>query len=112
VDVIITTARLGHFFTEVGRPGELGLAPPTADDVARFVQIAQRYGYRLGTEEDNLAVGITLPPLSGRPSERTDQHALARDCLRNGPRRRRPGSPNIDNLIYIKMNLDDRHTYT
>ncbi|MCW2650733.1 MAG: hypothetical protein QOF66_2500 [Mycobacterium sp.] len=110
--MIITTARLGHFFTEVGRPGELGLAPPTADDVARFVQIAQRYGYRLGTEEDNLAVGITLPPLSGRPSERTDQHALARDCLRNGPRRRRPGSPNIDNLIYIKMNLDDRHTYT
>jgi hypothetical protein len=88
------------------------LAPPTADDVARFVQIAQRYGYRLGTEEDNLAVGITLHPLPSRPSERTDQHALARDCLRNGPRRRRTGSPNIDNLICNKINLDDGHTYT
>lgn len=59
VDLVITTPRMGRFFQEVGRPAD---APArTAEDVDHFVQTAHRYGYRLGTPEENAAVGITLP---------------------------------------------------
>jgi quercetin dioxygenase-like cupin family protein len=59
VDLIITTARMGKFFREIGRPADA--PPPTPDELARFVETAGRYGYRLGTPEENAAVGITLP---------------------------------------------------
>jgi hypothetical protein len=59
VDLIITTPRLGRFFKEVGRP--VGAPPPTAAEMANFVETAIRYGYRLGTPEENAAVGIELP---------------------------------------------------
>jgi quercetin dioxygenase-like cupin family protein len=63
VDLIITTARMGRFFREVGRP--VGSPPPTAQEVARFVETAGRYGYRLATPDENAAVGIALPLFSG-----------------------------------------------
>ncbi|OBI20455.1 MULTISPECIES: cupin domain-containing protein [unclassified Mycobacterium] len=63
VDLIITTARMGRFFREVGRP--VGSAPPTTREVARFVEVAARYGYRLATPDENAAVGITVPTFSG-----------------------------------------------
>ncbi|OBA71987.1 cupin [Mycobacterium sp. 1554424.7] len=63
IDLIITTARMGRFFREVGRP--VGSPPPTAREVARFVETAGRYGYRLATPDENAAVGITVPPFSG-----------------------------------------------
>jgi quercetin dioxygenase-like cupin family protein len=59
VDLMITTARMGKFFREVGRLA--GSPAPTAQEVARFVEIAGRYGYLLATPEENAAVGITLP---------------------------------------------------
>ena len=59
VDLIITTAAMGRFFREVGRP--IGSPPPTAREVARFAQTASRFGYRLATPEENAAVGIALP---------------------------------------------------
>jgi quercetin dioxygenase-like cupin family protein len=59
VDLIITTAAMGRFFREVGRP--IGSPPPTAREVAHFAEIASRFGYRLATPEENAAVGITLP---------------------------------------------------
>ncbi|MCV7401699.1 cupin domain-containing protein [Mycobacterium fragae] len=59
VDLVITTAAMGRFFREVGRP--IGSPPPTAREVARFAQTASRFGYRLATPEENAAVGITLP---------------------------------------------------
>jgi quercetin dioxygenase-like cupin family protein len=62
VDLIITTPRMGRYFKEIGRP--VGAPPPTAEEVARFVQTALRYGYRLGTPEENAAVGIDLPAFS------------------------------------------------
>jgi quercetin dioxygenase-like cupin family protein len=63
VDLIITTMKMGRFFAEIGRPvtGE----PPAPADVARFVETAIRYGYTLGTPEENAAVGIELPKFSG-----------------------------------------------
>ncbi|ORW84686.1 cupin [Mycobacterium sp. IEC1808] len=63
VDLIITTARMGRFFREVGRP--VGSPPPTAREVARFVEVAGRYGYWLATPDENAAVGITVPAFSG-----------------------------------------------
>ena len=59
VDLIITTAAMGRFFREVGRP--VGSPPPTAGEVAHFAETASRFGYRLATPEENAAVGITLP---------------------------------------------------
>jgi hypothetical protein len=62
VDLVITTAAMGRFFREVGRP--VGSPPPTADEVARFAETASRFGYLLATPEENAAVGITLPALT------------------------------------------------
>jgi quercetin dioxygenase-like cupin family protein len=62
VDLIITTAKLGRFFGEVGRP--VNGAPPTPQDLANFIETAIRYGYTLGTPEQNAAVGIELPEFS------------------------------------------------
>ncbi|BBZ37933.1 hypothetical protein MCNS_09960 [Mycobacterium conspicuum] len=62
VDLIITTARVGDFFREVGRP--VGSPPPTAQDMADFAATASRYGYWLATPEENAAVGITASILT------------------------------------------------
>jgi quercetin dioxygenase-like cupin family protein len=63
VDLIITTPRMGRFFREIGRP--VGAPPPTPQEVGHFVETAARYGYRLGTPEENAAVGIILPTFTG-----------------------------------------------
>lgn len=47
VDLIITTAKLGRFFQEVGEP--VTGQPPSPERVAKFVETAIRYGYTLGT---------------------------------------------------------------
>ena len=59
VDLIITTAKLGRFFREVGVPATG--QPPSPERVAKFIETAIRYGYTLGTPEENAAVGIELP---------------------------------------------------
>jgi quercetin dioxygenase-like cupin family protein len=63
VDLIITTPRMGRFFREIGRP--VGAPPPTPQELGHFVETAARYGYRLGTPEENAAVGIMLPTFAG-----------------------------------------------
>jgi len=65
IDLVITTARLGRFFEEVGRPVTDEYQPPTAEEVARFVALSVEYGYRLATAEENAAYGIELPIFSG-----------------------------------------------
>jgi quercetin dioxygenase-like cupin family protein len=65
VDLIVTTARLGRFFEEIGRPFTDTLPPPTAEELAHFVQTATKYGYVLSTPEENVAVGIEMPMFSG-----------------------------------------------
>src|ERR1700724_1845730 len=61
VELIITTARLGRFFQEIGRPVTDSLAPPTPPEFAHFIDVAVSYGYVLGSPGDNAAVGITVP---------------------------------------------------
>jgi quercetin dioxygenase-like cupin family protein len=58
VELVVTTARLGRFFQEVARADTT--QPPTPAELAEFVAVATRYGYDLGTPEQNAAVGITL----------------------------------------------------
>jgi hypothetical protein len=58
LELLITTARLGRFFQEIARPG--ATHPPTPDELAEFVTVATKYGYDLGTLEQNAAVGIAL----------------------------------------------------
>ncbi|WP_313865567.1 cupin domain-containing protein [Mycobacterium sp.] len=59
IDLIITTARMGRFFREVSRP--VGSPPPTRQEMAYFVDVANSYGYHMATPEENAAVGISLP---------------------------------------------------
>lgn len=65
VDLIVTTSRLGRFFQEVGRPVTDTPQPPDPAELARFVATAARYGYTLGTPEQNAAVGIETPKFAG-----------------------------------------------
>jgi quercetin dioxygenase-like cupin family protein len=60
IELIITNPRLGEWFSEAGRPvtGEPG--PPTPDDLARLIAVSGKYGYRLGTPDENTAAGIQL----------------------------------------------------
>ncbi|WP_193044726.1 cupin domain-containing protein [Mycolicibacterium baixiangningiae] len=61
VDLIITTPRMGAFFREIGVPiDEVGWHTPQ-QRLGVFVETALRYGMRLGTPEENAAVGIELP---------------------------------------------------
>jgi quercetin dioxygenase-like cupin family protein len=65
IDLIVTTARLGKFFQEAGRLITGSPQPPTPEEVARFAAIAAKYGYWLGTLEENAAVGIEMPKFAG-----------------------------------------------
>jgi quercetin dioxygenase-like cupin family protein len=58
VELVVTTIRLGEFFNEIARPS--AAPPPTPEELAHFVEVARKYGYTLGTPEENASVGITL----------------------------------------------------
>jgi len=61
VDLIVTTPRMARFFQEISTPPGDGPEPPTPEDLARLAAAATRYGWRLGTPEENQALGIELP---------------------------------------------------
>lgn len=58
VVLIITTARLGRFFQEAGRPVTGAPLSVTAEDLAHYLTIAASYGHWYATAEENAAVGI------------------------------------------------------
>ena len=60
--VLITcTAKLGRALREMGQlTSEGGKRIPTPADVQRLIEISERYGYWLGSREENAAVGIEL----------------------------------------------------
>jgi quercetin dioxygenase-like cupin family protein len=60
ISLCATTAKLGRFFEEIGRPLLPGQQPaaPTPDELEKFVQIAVRYGYWLATPDENAAAGV------------------------------------------------------
>jgi len=60
VDLIFTTANLGRFFEEVGRPVTGPPQAPSPDQVAEFVAAAAKYGHTLASPEENASAGIRL----------------------------------------------------
>ena len=59
-EVLITcTAKLGRFLREVGRPAS-DRRTPTQEQVQGLAEISERYGYWMGSPEENAAVGISL----------------------------------------------------
>ena len=67
--LIVTTAKLGRFYKEIGRPIAPGSQQeiPTADELQYFINAAKRYGYWMATSEENAAVGISLVTPQGVP---------------------------------------------
>jgi hypothetical protein len=59
--LIVTTARLGQFLREIGRPLAAANAPPSPGDVERLISISKRHGYWNGSPDDNAAIGLSLP---------------------------------------------------
>ena len=64
VDLVITSTRLGRFLRELARP-DVGLQGPlTPDDLGQLIALSTKYGYVLGSPEQNAAVGIDLSSMS------------------------------------------------
>ena len=68
VGLMVTTARLGRFFADAGRPvtgpPRSRRPPPTWPGSPPR---PARYGHTLGTPEENAAVGIQVPKFAGNP---------------------------------------------
>jgi quercetin dioxygenase-like cupin family protein len=59
---LVSTARIGFFFREVGRPvATVNGTPPSDDDLRRFQVTAERYGYWNATPEMNARIGLVFP---------------------------------------------------
>jgi quercetin dioxygenase-like cupin family protein len=57
---IVSTAKMAAFFREVGTPvGEA--PPPLEEELQRFLETADRYGYWNATPEENARVGLAMP---------------------------------------------------
>ena len=65
IELVVTTARLGTWFEEVGVPSTGTPQRPTAHDLQRLLTVSERYGYWLGTPEENAAIGLSLPEITG-----------------------------------------------
>jgi len=62
VELVTTSATLGRFFEEAGRPMEddVVVSAPSPADVERLQRVAAKYGHWLATPAENAAVGLTI----------------------------------------------------
>lgn len=59
--LLMTTMRMGRFFTEIGSPATAPASgPPTPAEIEHLTAVARDYGHWLGGPEDNAAVGLVL----------------------------------------------------
>jgi len=60
--VLVSDAQLHHFFGELAHPLGLGEAPPvpTPDVMQKLFEVAARYGYWIGSPQDNASIGILV----------------------------------------------------
>ena len=58
--VIVTTSKLYSFFQEVAKPVDQDRAatPPTPEEIQKLMETASRYGYWMGSPEENAAIGL------------------------------------------------------
>ena len=60
--IVVTTSKLYSFFQEVSKPvdGDRAAARPTPEEIQKLVATAAKYGYWMGSPEENAAIGLTL----------------------------------------------------
>jgi quercetin dioxygenase-like cupin family protein len=60
--LLITTAKLGRFFEEIGATISHGTHPsaPSPERLRHYIETETRYGYWSGNSEENAEIGITL----------------------------------------------------
>jgi hypothetical protein len=60
--VLVTTSKLCSFFEEVTKPVDRDRAatPPTPEEIQKLFETAARYGYWMGSPEENAAIGLSL----------------------------------------------------
>ena len=60
--VIVTTSKLYEFFLEVTKPFDPDqlATPPTPDEIQGLFRTAARYGYWMGSAEENAAIGLSV----------------------------------------------------
>ena len=60
--VVVTTSKLYSFFQEVSKPVDRDRAakPPTPEEIEKLFETAARYGYWMGSPEENAAIGLIL----------------------------------------------------
>lgn len=60
--IAVTGKDLYHFFLELAIPPEAAspIAPPTPEQMQQLFAVAAKYGYWLGSPQDNAAIGINL----------------------------------------------------
>ncbi len=65
VAFIVSTARIGRFFREIGRPVPRNRppSPPTPDLIQHFLKTGEAYGYWMANAEENAELGLHLPGL-------------------------------------------------
>jgi len=60
--LVVTTSRHGRYFQDIGTDAKARESgAPTQEEIQRFIEIAERYGYWLATPEENASVGISVP---------------------------------------------------
>jgi quercetin dioxygenase-like cupin family protein len=60
VSLVVTTARLGRFFAEVGDTDIPESRPPTPARLRHFLEVAARYDHWNGTPEERAKIGIVV----------------------------------------------------
>jgi hypothetical protein len=60
--LLITTAKLGRFFEEIGVPilPDTHLSAPSPERLQHYLETERRYGYWSGNADENAAIGLTL----------------------------------------------------
>jgi quercetin dioxygenase-like cupin family protein len=60
--LLATTPNIYEFFRELGRPfnPEEKAGPPTHEDMQRLLALVAKYGYWIGSPEENEAVGLKI----------------------------------------------------
>jgi quercetin dioxygenase-like cupin family protein len=60
--ILVTTSRMYAFFRELAKPfdPDQPTSPPTREEIQEIFEVAARYGYWMGSPEENAAIGLSL----------------------------------------------------
>jgi uncharacterized cupin superfamily protein len=60
--IVVTTSKLYSFFQEVSKPVDRDrrVTRPTPEEIEKLFETAARYGYWMGSPEENAAIGLIL----------------------------------------------------